>query len=134
MSGIQAVFATAGAEHDGAAAIILPARDNHAVVLLVNRIINQRRIVGDDLYRSAARLPPQQKGGGAAVNDSTFPRRDQLRSGMCNTHFFIQTLHLVDVHWRPTGALLTNGFRAITNLFQFATSIQLVGTTSGGCG
>ena len=123
-----------GAEGDGVAAVVLAAHDNHAVMLLVDQVVSQRQIVGDDLHRFAAQFPTQQKGGGAAVNDDALTRRDQLRSGACNTHFFIQILRLVDVHRRPAGALFANGFRAITNLFQFAAFIQLVDITSGGSG
>ena len=123
-----------GAEGDGVAAVVLPAHDNHAVVFLVDQVVGQRQIVSDDLHRFAAQFTPQQKGGGAAVDDDALTRRDQLRSGARNTHFFIQILRLVDIHRRPAGALLANGFRAIAYLFQFAAFIQLVDITSGRCG
>jgi hypothetical protein len=114
------------------AAVVLAAHDNHAVMLLVDQVVGQRQIVGDDLHRFAAQFPTQQKGGGAAVDD------DALTRISCEAARAIRTFSSRFCAWwifiGVQRGRCSLSFRAIANLFQFAAFIQLVDITSGGSG
>nr|CRJ33170.1 Uncharacterised protein [Salmonella enterica subsp. enterica serovar Typhi] len=95
-------------------------------MLLIDQIIRQRQIVGNDLYRLPAHFAPQQESGGAAVNHYALTRVYQLRRRFRDAYFFIVVLRLVQIHRRPAGPLLGNGLCAVAHFFKFSAFVELV--------
>ena len=130
MPGVQAVFAALRAQRDGVATVILPAHNNDAVVFLIDQVVSQRQIVGDDLHRFTAQFLPKQECGRTAVYDDAFARVHQLRSRARNPYLLIVVLRLVNIHWRPARALLADGFCAVADFFQLAAFVEFVDIAS----
>ncbi|MPN44439.1 hypothetical protein SDC9_192004 [bioreactor metagenome] len=126
VSGIQAIFTALRAKRDGLAFVILPSHDDHAVMLLVDQIVRQWQIIGDDLHRLAAHFATQQESGRSAVDHYAFTRIHKLGCCLGNANFFIVVLRLVKIHWRPARPLLGNSFCAVAYFLEFAAFVELV--------
>jgi hypothetical protein len=61
VTGIEAIFTALRAQGDGLRLVVLSAHDDHAFVFLFDKVVGERQVVSDDLYRFTADFAPNRK-------------------------------------------------------------------------